>query len=204
MLKSWSLKRTFLRRVINLLMRNNISFPFFKKEIIRNFNKEYSDQVIDGFIRIGGSIFIQRKIEKFYPEVEFFKYWIKSKTTAPLFFLGCNFGPYLDENYFNEYRNIFSKAKDVCFRDNYSASLFENLSNVRVAPDIVLSYNVQATKKLHNSVGLSLINPNNRGYSPAVIEKYSENIIKLINDLQSRNIAVYLFSFVAMKKMINL
>lgn len=54
--------------------------------------------------------------------------------------LGCNFGPYKTKKYKEEYRKLFKLAKDVCFRDNYSKSMFNDLPNTRCEMDIVFNY----------------------------------------------------------------
>ena len=48
----------------------------------------------------------------------------------------------------HEYKKIFKKAKDVCFREKHSKSLFKDLTNIRVAPDIVFGLNTEKYKNV--------------------------------------------------------
>ena len=49
------------------------------------------------------------------------------------YILGVNFGPYKTQKYFDNIKGLFSSAKDVCFREEYSYNLFNDLPQVRKA-----------------------------------------------------------------------
>lgn len=74
-----------------------------------------------------------------------------------LYLLGCNFGPYYSEDYRIEYKNLFSKAKDICFRDSYSYNIFKKLDNVRWESDIVFSYNGDIDMSLSEDIGKYIV-----------------------------------------------
>lgn len=89
----------------------------------------------DAAVFLGGSLYQQ--------EGDWMQVYRKRKeildTYGTAFVIGGNFGPYTDSNFFDVYHYFFSKMKDVCFRDSYSAELFsKELDNVRCAPDVVL------------------------------------------------------------------
>lgn len=94
----------------------------------------------DTSVVLGGSMFIEKNLAR-----NELKENIKSKynTSSSLFILGINFGPYKNSYYCDLYKELFSKADDVCFREKYSAELFKDLKNVRVAPDIIFGLNTR-------------------------------------------------------------
>ena len=57
------------------------------------------------------------------------------------YLLGCNFGPFYSVNYIRIHQRLFSKTKDICFRDSYSFNLFSKLQQTRFEADIVFTYN---------------------------------------------------------------
>lgn len=104
----------------------------------------------DAVVSIGGSIFMQPvdwvKKREHIKQLEF-----KNK---PKFILGANFGPFSDPEYVTFYKQIFSEATDVCFRDKYSFSLFNDVSTVRMAADIIFQVH---TKKCENSIKKNIL-----------------------------------------------
>ena len=105
-----------LNKIIKIITLNKIDLAYPKLN-------QYPTEVL-----IGGSMFIEGKSSENYLNVNKKNYY-----------LGCNFGPYQTEAYLKKYHEIFSKVNDICFRDKYSYELFHDLSNVRIAPDIVFS-----------------------------------------------------------------
>lgn len=136
-------------------------------------------------ILIGGSMFIENKSHIPSDLLMSKKYFI----------LGSNFGPYHSEEYYKTMHNIFSKAEDVCFRDEYSYNLFKDLPNVRVAPDIVFSLNTDNLNlKEDNRVIISVIDCNNRKIENYK-EQYESKIIEMIKMFQAKNYKITLMSF---------
>lgn len=80
-------------------------------------------------ISIGGSMYIEGiSEESAVPELG-----------KKFYIIGANFGPYRSREYVEKHRNIFTRAEDVCFREDFSYQLFREITNVRKAPDIVFS-----------------------------------------------------------------
>lgn len=104
-------------------------------------------------VYIGGSIFMEyptwKNIVNWWKyQVEHFKFYV----------LGANFGPYKTEEYKSAMSEVFSKMEDICFRDQYSYLLFENVDKVRWAPDILFAYNkMPKPKKIKKQLFISPI-----------------------------------------------
>lgn len=179
----------YYKKGYNYLLRKLIPSKYsaiIKKRVIRK-NKNIINKM-DGFVIIGGSIFMQPTIHPAYEKIEYYKF-ISHK---PLFFLGCNFGPYTDPKYKKGYEEVFKNAADVCFRDTASKKLFKNIKTVRNAPDIVFGMkNIIRTRKRKKSVGFSIIAP--RGKTNK--KKYEKQFTDLIKFYIKQSYDVFLFSF---------
>ena len=89
----------------------------------------------DAQVYIGGSIFME------YPTWKnIVSWWEYQSSQYPFFVLGANFGPYHTEEYRSAMDKVYTKLKDICFRDTYSKNLFVDNDHVRQAPDILFSY----------------------------------------------------------------
>jgi colanic acid/amylovoran biosynthesis protein len=157
---------------------------------INAINKNYFN-LTDIFVSIGGSIFMQEKLLPYYFDIEYYKQVNLFYKGKPKFYLGCNFGPFLDSTFKTEYECIFKKAIDVCFREEYSKKLFENLNNVRHKPDIVFGLKINKAKKIDRSVGFSIISPRRNIDTNKYLQKYAE----LISYYQANGYKIFLFSF---------
>lgn len=146
------------------------------------------------FVNIGGSMFIQKyPFEKQNSAILFNKFILNDFSDMPVFFLGCNFGPYKTEKFKSEYTDVFRECKDVSFRDFYSYSLFKSDTLVRLNPDIVFSLDVSdfnSADKIDKSIGLSIRCRNEVNRSVFINEN-----LELINFYLSLNYKLYLFSF---------
>lgn len=160
-----------------------------QKKIQQDYNRMFSEA--DIFVSIGGSIFMQPKRLSVYYNFEFYKYVIEKFND--IFFLGCNFGPYLDKSFRDTYAQIFAKSTDVCFRDSYSAELFSELSNIRQQPDIVFNLKHNKTSLEKDTVGFSIISARDGIDEGLYFQKYAELIEFYLNKGKS----VTLFSFCA-------
>ena len=47
-------------------------------------------------------------------------WWQYQSSQYPFFVLGANFGPYHTEEYRSAMDKVYTKLKDICFRDSYS------------------------------------------------------------------------------------
>lgn len=174
--------RTVFRRVLD-----RIWLKFSQKPLYRY---KYDAEVI-----IGGSMFIENNLSE-----EGLKKYLKTKylNTVPLFFMGENFGPYRSDYYYEEHKMLFSHAKDVCFREKYSADLFRDLTNIRVAPDIVFCLNTDAYNVKHEKkVIISVINLEKRKDISAYREEYEEKIAEISDYYSAKGYEVVLMSFCA-------
>lgn len=165
----------------------------FKYSINKNFLKKKQSQ-FDAVISIGGSIFIQPN-SKFLYKKNFHFVFADVFENKPKFILGANFGPYTDESFLDNYKDLLKKYTDVCFRDSYSKSLFSDLENVRQSPDIVFSLKTDIIPQRNKTVGFSLIDTSGRDHLKQHTEAYENYILKLIQHFSEKNFTIYLFSF---------
>lgn len=185
-------KVSLYKRGVNFIIRKFWPSKYrdtLVKTIKKN-NEAYFNNT-DAFVSIGGSIFMQPKILPYYYCIEYYKLINLYYKQNPKFYIGCNFGPFLDNNFKEEYESIFKKATDVCFREDYSKKLFNNLTNVRYKPDVVFGLNVNKSDKEKKSVGFSIISARGAIDSEEYIHKYAE----LISYYQRKGYKIYLFSF---------
>ena len=96
----------------------------------------------DAQVYIGGSIFMEYPIWK-----NIVSWWEYQSSQYPFFVLGANFGPYHTEEYRSAMDKVYTKLKDICFRDTYSKNLFADNDHVRQAPDILFSYPMPKGRK---------------------------------------------------------
>lgn len=149
----------------------------------------------DLVVHIGGSIFIQDEYWKMKVE-NMEKDLNKSKE---YYIIGSNFGPFTEEEYQSSYRNVFSKATQVSFRDTYSYDLFNDLDNVFLAPDVVFSYDI--TDNAYNfdqeeeKVIISVIDLDSRENLKGYKQAYESKLIELCNELTTKNYKVLLMGF---------
>ena len=147
----------------------------------------------DAVVYIGGSIFME------YPNWETIcTWWEYEAKNRPLFVLGANFGPYHTEAYRQKMEAIFRDCQDVCFRDNYSKSLFAGVETVRCAPDILFSYPMPKTSVKEKQVFVSVINCAGRDESHDLNgcdERYVANMAKLLRGYLDDGCRLVLSSF---------
>lgn len=163
----------------------------YKKKLKKEFENKYGNIFNDCtmFVSIGGSIFMQKKTLSTYLDVEFYNYVTNS--FDKVFFIGSNFGPFKDDSYKEDFKNIFRKSTDVCFRDEQSYNLFSQHKNVRFKPDVVFGMKVKKCDKIKNSIGFSIISARNNVDE----EKYYRHYSQIISYYQKNGSEVFLFSF---------
>lgn len=176
-----------LKSLINRKVWPNRYSKILKRELNNQYSEIFSQTNI--FLSLGGSIFMQPKKLPTYVDIEFYK--LINRNYEHTYYLGCNFGPYNDINYKNEYSAIFSKASDVCFRDQYSYNLFSEIDSVRCRPDIVFGLDISQHSKEDKTIGFTIISPRNGINKSKYIKKYSQ----LIKYYQNLDYKVSLFSF---------
>lgn len=178
-----------------------LPYRFFYKVLSRlkiyNYLQDYNyfASEFDVLLFLGGGIFRE---ESYAKDLLIYRNSIVSafkKQDKNIFFLGCSFGPYTSESFRLNYTKLFSKCNDVCFRDNYSYQLFSQLSQVRLAPDILWDYPIENKKNNVLTIGYSVIDTlHKKGlekYRNAYIEATKVSITKAVNT----GFEVQLFSF---------
>ncbi|MCI3936496.1 polysaccharide pyruvyl transferase family protein [Chryseobacterium aahli] len=187
---SYKFKSGLIQRAFNHVERYFFRAKYLKK-IKRRFSENFRvhDYKFDAFISIGGSIFMQQKVLPVYSSLIY--YDLAQQYCKNTFYLGCNFGPYNDPKFFKGYKTIFSKAQDVCFRENLSYNLFSTLDSVRCKPDIVFGLKFSEVIKRNKSVGFSVVRARNGINSVDYMKKYAE----LIEFYYNKGYEIYLFSF---------
>ncbi|WP_338617449.1 polysaccharide pyruvyl transferase family protein [Turicibacter faecis] len=172
----------FITKVINML--------FFKMGIKKSITREMKNDYLATVI-IGGSLFIET--EKFNSS-KYLNY--NYKFIRPYYILGSNFGPYFTQEYLEVNKeNIIKKAEDVCFRDNSSYILFNDLNNVRIASDVVFSMDLSHIKITEeDKVVISVIDCC-RKVNPKYKIGYENKIIELIKYFIKKDYNITLMSF---------
>ena len=163
------------------------SNKFFYR-IIRKFKlQKHLANMCNLVITIGGSMYIEKND---HDKNKDFKLGKQKR-----YILGCNFGPYKTEKYFNNVKKAFELAEDVCFREKYSYELFKDLNNVRYAPDILFSANINNVKITNKKRAVLSIISCQRKCGEEYKEDYEKKMIELIKFLLKRNYDICLMSF---------
>lgn len=147
----------------------------------------------DAVVYIGGSIFME------YPNWEQISVWWEYEAeNRPFYVLGANFGPYHTEAYREKMATIFQKMGDVCFRDQYSYELFNDISTVRYAPDILFSYPMPKMTVKEKQIFVSVIDCACRDESHGLSEfdsRYVSNMAGMLRGYLNNGYRLVLSSF---------
>lgn len=176
---------------VNFLLRKLHRKNLFVKYTCFDFISRHSRHNV----LISGSIFMEAPGHDFSMS-PYYKKEQRYYKSEP-YVIGCNFGPYHSLGYLEFYANCFKDATQVCFRDNYSFSLF-NGNNIQVAPDILFCYpSVAAIKpELKDYILISVINLNKDGENnSSVAQAYIEALKKVIATLISYEQNIVLMGF---------
>lgn len=158
----------------------------------RDYVRHLLSRLCSACIIIGGSLFMQPVEDwKKHCDTSEFRV-IKNK---PIFIIGANFGPFDDVEFLEEYKRVFSKYTDVCFRDQYSYKLFQDMGNIRVAPDVLFNLIHERTEERTNQVAISVINLENRATLCTYADIYRRKIVEIIRYYIIKSKPVKLFSF---------
>lgn len=148
----------------------------------------------DGLVTIGGSVFMEGAGWKGALERKSILPRKFKKMNKKAFIIGANFGPFSDSSFISSHKEFFSLFEDICLRDQYSFSLFKELENVRIAPDVVLNLTTAPVTK-EKSVGISLINLSKRDRLKRHAQKYNEKMVDLVEYYIKRGYKIRIFSF---------
>lgn len=176
----------FIIRALNKLLKT-IGLEKFE---IMGVQEKLLSRKANASVYIGGSIFIQH--ENWKKQLYLLKKRVLKK--YPFYFIGCNFGPYSSEEFYREYKNLFSKCEDVCFREEYSYNLFKDMDNIRKADDVVFSLKVSTGNK-NNNVVISVIDLETRKSLKLYGKEYINKMKQLCKYIIDRGDQVTLMSF---------
>lgn len=145
----------------------------------------------DASVCITGSLFIQGE-EDWQPYLTYMK--SRQIPEIPYYQLGSNFGPYKDREFYEGFKEFFANCEDVCFREKFSYDLFADLTNVRVAPDVVFLGEFPM-RKAEKRVSISVINLNNRRELEKYQTQYRDFIVDVCRYYCKKGYQVNLMSF---------
>ena len=147
----------------------------------------------DALINIGGSIFIESfKWDKLY---NYRNNQLRGFIDKPKYIIGANFGPFKTSQFYDNYKKYLANYTDVCFRDQYSLDMFQELSNVRIAADVIFGLRYEGKKKIKKSIGISLIELENRENLKAYADNYYSKMVQVIEEYIEKQYSITLFSF---------
>src|SRR5690606_19320637 len=184
---------------------NNLrQFPYsYKDKIMARLGvdklKDYEgfSDTYDGLLFLGGGIFRE---ESYWKEV----YTYRSEITGaflnrnkPVWFMGCNFGPYTTNRFLDSYRKLFSKVTRVHFRDEKSYQLFAEIPAAFYYPDMLWDYSLPAVRRHEKILGISLIDPRHKDGMRKFFYSYIAAHSALIKRYISLGYRIRLFSFCA-------
>lgn len=151
----------------------------------------------DAFIYVGGSIFIESEYGRH--EAREFNKFIKrvKEKNKPFFYMNCNFGPYMTEEYLNQIRENLEMCEGVCFRDKLSYDLFKDIDSVKCASDLAFLYDYNSFIKLKEkkSIGISVIDVSIREKLKDKELIYLDYIKRIIIKFAKRGYKISLVSF---------
>lgn len=177
----------------NVKIKDSIVFKLKNKLGITEKNSIFNRY--DAGLYIGGSIFMQ--IPEWKEQYKRREEVINSfaKQNKPYFILGSNFGPYKDIIFKQKYELLLNKCEDICFREKNSYDLFKESCNIRLAPDIVFQLEPKNVKKIKDTIGISMIELNERMDLKEYREIYLDKIKNIIEKGIDKNKKFTLFSF---------
>ncbi len=130
----YTAESSYIQNIDRWLLKLGISRGFWKILI----------RTSGAVIHIGGSSFVQHFDDwsAFYGT----DLYLVEKSKG-LYLIGSNFGPFTDPSYLNAYKELFSRYKGICLRDQYSWKLFSDINHVTCAPDVVFNLRPDKTPK---------------------------------------------------------
>lgn len=154
------------------------------------------ERLVDFKVLITGSGFAENTLGKF-----------ERSSDKKLFVISSNFGPYYTQEFLSEAKLYFKNCSDVCFRDNQSYNFFSELSNTRVAPDVVFDVQTYFSNlrdsEFIKSINfdtqryavVSLISFKKRSKNQCLEKNYLEGIKRISEHLISKELKIVFLSF---------
>ena len=183
----------FVYRIACRLFDENSKVPVF---LYKYFFQRNCAKRCDGYLSLGGSIFIQN-VPRLTRKDYVFESIVSAFANKPKFVVGANFGPVKSDSYVSFYTNLFYEFTDVCFRESYSYKLFESLNVVRYAADVVFQLKMPKVVRVKDSIGFSVINLERRDGLREYADKYYSLIGSLLHKSMERGKKTFLISFCA-------
>lgn len=188
--------------IININKKNDFPLNMLESGTIITNNMELKIELlkrVDATIVIGGSMFIQSEKWREW-QIEYYKHLFYFSRWSPVFFIGCNFGPYYTEDYYNEFKEIFKQARDICFREKFSYDMFKDLDNVRYSTDVIFSLKpyidkIIRTKKDKKRIGISIISLRDRKDLFNIEEAYFQKLKEIVSKYCKNGYKVSIFPF---------
>lgn len=171
-----------LHKVIGGLLRVPLRSNLFGYAEILLLTRQF-----DAYIILGGSMFIESSATKKKCFAD--KLWLKKRP----YIVGCNFGPYTSTAFLDFYQQYFSNCKGITTREHSTQQLFNSLSNIKWAPDVVFSLNNKGSNVADNGdVLVSVI-----GYEKTGIPKtkYLSLLLNILGNIRNEGYTPVLMSF---------
>lgn len=161
----------------------------------KDLKKENVDDY-DGYIYIGGSIFMEGIGARYTITEEFLDFMKEcKKQEIPFHYVSSNFGPYYTQEYLELAKEVFENCTSIYFRDTYSSNLFQNVPSVHYAPDFAFSYLPEGTEKTANSVGVTIIDLSIRKKLVPYMDAYYQMLENNIREYMIQGKDITIFSF---------
>lgn len=153
-------------------------------KLLRNINPALSarysnfiEKQNSAVIYIGGSLFIEYENWQ-----DILNWWEYEAENQDFYVIGANFGPFVSEAYRDRCASIFSQMRDICFRDQYSYRLFDQIKTVRFAPDILFGTDMPERQDFTKRVFISVINCSKKDEGYNVLGEFqSQNIDYIVS-----------------------
>ena len=148
----------------------------------------------DTYVYIGGSVFIEPKNGNIY-RIKLFGEELSTFNKS--YIIGSNFGPYYTDDYFKVAKDtIIPNLNHITFRDLDSYSLFSDLPNTSLAPDVIFSMDTSKyINEKKKEIGISLIHHLDRDVLAENYNKYLAEIAELIKKHIPLGYTICLLSF---------
>lgn len=190
-------KRTFQKlKNLKIIDQNSLFFELLGKiraSLLARY-KAYVEGKCDVVVYIGGSLFIE-----YDNWDDILNWWEYEADNRPFYVIGANFGPYKSEIYRKRLDFIFTKMKDVCFRDQYSYQKFEKNNVVRRASDILFTYDMPKIDMVKKQIFISvidLLHKDEGSNKLSMYEKsYVDKLVQIIKGYLNEDYSIILSSF---------
>lgn len=192
---------SFLKNYKNIETRVTLKNRILRKLKIKDYMNNIEDIAFrnDALIFLAGSYFMEKEYGEYEyiynsrkPVIDAFK-----KKGKKIYIIGSNFGPYLSQSFYDDWKLLFSKCDDICFRDQHSYNLFKDMDNVRVANDVVLGLDVSKYSKTTKEkiAGFSIIDVRKKIGISQYHDSYIDSTIKSIKMFIKKGYKCVLMSF---------